>query len=351
LKNLEWENDQGTGGSVKNISLITDIPFWEMGNGQSARIRELYTFLANQSKLTLYYLGKETPPFPGLTFQNHDRRAQLASCLEKAQHDLIIIEKLHLDWVRALNLKDIPVYLDAHDLISERAKSFQRFNRKCGSLSFEEEIARFRKFDKIILLQKEETEKVLPFLGRDRLLLCPHPVVPEENGIVREEVETIGFFGGPSWPNIDGVQWFHDLILPLLGDLATKCVAHGAIVYSPFYAFSPRLVKGQLFSSLDSYYKNIDIAINPALYGSGLKIKTVEAIAYGIPLVTTSIGAQGLHEESGRSFLLADTPQEFAAAIRTLASSSTLRRQLSSRARAFARQHFTPQLCFASLLT
>jgi glycosyltransferase involved in cell wall biosynthesis len=336
---------------MKSIALITDISFWRIGQGENARIRELHAFLANHSQLTLYYLGEDDIPFPRVAFGSGDKQAPLASCLEKAQHDLIIIEKLNLGWITELNSPNSSVYYDAHDLISERKKSFQKFNRDCPAPSFEEELAFFRKFDKVIFVQKEEMERVAPWISKERLLHCPHPVVPEEEVALREEVETIGFFGGPSWPNIDSVQWFHDLVLPLLGDLGQKCAVHGTILYSPFSAFSPRLNRGQIFASLDSYYKNVDIAINPALYGSGLKIKTVEALSYGIPLVTTSVGAQGLLEESGRSFLLADTPGEFADAIQLLASSLSLRRQLSSRAKAFAGQHFTPHACFAPLLT
>jgi len=333
---------------MKNIGLITDIAFWEIGNGQNARIQELYAFLAQHSQLTLYYLGEDDLPFPGPIFQNCDK-VQLASCLKQAQHDLIIVEKMHLSWVADLEL-DALLYLDAHDIVSDRDKDFQQFGRTCSSLSWEEEMAIFCKFDKVIFLLKEEVEKVASVIGKDRLLHCPHPVIPEEKIVMREEVKTIGFFGGPSWPNIDSLQWFHDCVVPLLGDLAQKCILCGSINYSPFSAFSNRLARGPVFPSINSYYKNIDIAINPSLYGTGLKIKTVEAIAYGIPLVTTSQGALGLSEESNVSFLLADTPEDFAAAIRALDASWELRQRLSLHARAFAQQHFTPHACFSKLL-
>lgn len=334
---------------MKNIGLVTDIAFWEVGNGQNARIYELYTFLHKHCLLTLYYLGTEISPFPTPLIQYENKKTQLTACLQAAQHDLIIVEKLHLEWVADLQL-DAPIYLDAHDLISERAKSFQKFNRECAAISFDEEIAKFRKFDKVILMQKDEIEKVVPKLGKDKLLLCPHSVSSENDVIIREEVETISFFGGPSWPNVDGIQWFHDLVLPLLGDLAQKCIVQGAIVYSPFFSFSPQISKGKFFDSSPSYYKNIDIAINPILYGSGLKIKTVEAIAWGIPLVTTSVGAQGLNEEKGRSFLVADTPEEFAFAIYSLSASSALRRKISSQAKEYSKIHFSPSACFSALL-
>lgn len=336
---------------MKNIGLITDISFWRIGKGENARVWELYVFLSKHSKLTIYYLGEDTCPIPGrLAFQNSEKKLQLTACLEKAKHDFVIVEKIRLAWILDLGLKNITLYLDTHDLLSERAISFQRFNREDSTVSFEEELACLRRFNKVIFLQKEEFRTALPFLGEDRLLLCPHPVVPKENFAIREEVQSISFFGGLSWPNIDGIQWFHDSVLPLLGDLAQKCIVHGAFVKTPFPVFLPQLTKGQVFFNLNNYYKNVDISINPVLYGSGLKIKTVEALAYGIPMVTTSIGAQGLKEESGLSFLVADTAEEFAVAIRRLASCLDLRHQLSSNARIFARQHLTPHACFSVLI-
>ncbi len=335
---------------MKNIALATDASFWEIGLGAHARIRELYHFLACNSHFTLYYLGDEVCPFPGPSFQRGNKQKQLKGFLQAAKHDLLIVEYIHLHWAADFLLKGTKIYLDAIDLFSERTKSFAAYNRSIGSMTFDQEIGYFRKFDKVMFIQKEEMEKVLPHLGEDKLLLCPHPTVPEADAPIREEVQAISFFGSPSWPNVDGIQWFHDAVMPLLGNLGEKCIANGAFSTSPISIFSPRLAKGKVFPFLGDYYKGIDIAINPVLYGSGLKIKSVEAIAYGIPLVSTSAGAQGLLEQAGRSFLLADTPEEFAAAICALAASSGLRRRLSARALEYAQHNLTPQACFKSLI-
>src|ERR1700722_7640643 len=198
---------------MKSIGLITDVPFWKIGLGKHARIQELCRFLALRSRFTLYYLGEETVPFPGsIVFQGDDKPSQLRARLATADHDLLIVTYLHLHWVA--DFANVPIYLDAIDLHSERGKAFATHNLEVGYPSFEEELAIFRKFDKVIVMQKEELEKVLPHLRADRLLLCPHPVVPEASPPFREEVETIGFLGSPSWPNIDGMQWFHDAVLP-----------------------------------------------------------------------------------------------------------------------------------------
>jgi glycosyltransferase involved in cell wall biosynthesis len=332
-----------------DLALVTDIPFWVAGSGQNARIHALYSFLAIHSKLTLYYLGKSHCPFTSYHFHTQDKDSELAEQLRKGKHNRIIVETIYLDWITELGLTDTLIYLDAHDIVSDRIKAFQRFNRECGILSFEEEIKRLSKFDKVFFLQKEEVEKIIPHLGKERVLLCPHPVVPQNTISIRKQVKTIGFFGGSAIPNIDGIQWFYDAVIPLLGDLGEKCIVHGAINYFLPPSF-PRFARGHLLPSIESYYQDIDIAINPVLYGSGLKIKTVEALAYGIPLVTTSVGVQGLKEESNRSFLVADTPQEFAASLIKLASSFSLRSELSLSSKAFAERNFTPEACFNTLL-
>jgi glycosyltransferase involved in cell wall biosynthesis len=66
---------------------------------------------------------------------------------------------------------------------------------------------------------------------------------------------------------------------------------------------------------LPSFYQNAKMAISPLLEGTGVKIKNIEAIEYGLPIVTTSIGAQGLERFINRGLLIADTPKNFAEAI------------------------------------
>jgi hypothetical protein len=333
---------------MKKIGLITDLPFWEAGNGQNARIQELVQFLKDHSYFTLFWWGKKPPPLPAILLNNPE---DLRRELESSQLDLIIVEKLHLDWLLPYLPSSIPVYLDAHDLVSERSLAFHAHQRPSTGLSCTEEYERLGKFDKVILLQQREVDLAKQWLSQDRLLCCPHPTSLSSKPILRTQIEHVGFLGGPSWPNIDGIQWFHDLVIPRLGSLAEKCFINGAITYSPFAMFTPHLNKGKPIASLDHYYQTVDIAINPTFYGSGLKIKTVEALSYGIPLVTTRNGAEGLLDEADHSFLLADTAEEFAEAVKRLATSFSLREQLSTRSRKFAQEHLSPHACFQALIT
>ena len=86
----------------------------------------------------------------------------------------------------------------------------------------------------------------------------------------------------------------------------------------------------------ESFYGNIDIVVNPIEFGSGLKIKNVEALAYGKPLITTPHGANGFVDAPHASVLVADSPEQWQAAIDRLsdpeeiACTGKLARQLSA---------------------
>jgi hypothetical protein len=57
---------------------------------------------------------------------------------------------------------------------------------------------------------------------------------------------------------------------------------------------TPGLIKLGFVKELHTFYDAIDIALNPMVGGTGLKIKTVEPLSYGKPVLTTPSGAQGL---------------------------------------------------------
>jgi glycosyltransferase involved in cell wall biosynthesis len=92
-----------------------------------------------------------------------------------------------------------------------------------------------------------------------------------------------------------------------------------------------------------------DVAINPVQYGTGLNIKTIEALGYGMPLVCTPAGARGLEYAAGRAYLLATDDEEFIDSVVGLLSHLELARQLSAAACAFGREWNERQL--AGLLT
>ena len=168
--------------------------------------------------------------------------------------------------------------------------------------------------DRQILLQQDADIRVevLPNIHKVPALMAAHQRVP--NSLV--------FVGGFSHePNVDAMLYFCQDVLPLLriivphvrlrivGNAPTDEVKSLASEDITVVGFVPETAP-YLFSS--------DISIAPLRYGGGIKGKIGEALAHGLPVVTTPIGAEGFGFQVGKDVLVADTPQTFADAIVTL---------------------------------
>ena len=97
------------------------------------------------------------------------------------------------------------------------------------------------------------------------------------------------------------------------------------------------------------YYADCDAVIAPILFGGGTRVKIVEAMAFGRPVVSTEVGAEGLDLTDGRQILLVRSMEEFPAALAKLANDPTLRKSLVEEARKFQQLNFGPSTLAAAM--
>jgi len=96
-------------------------------------------------------------------------------------------------------------------------------------------------------------------------------------------------------------------------------------------------------------YTKARVAIAPLRFGAGVKGKVIEAMAHGVPCVTTTTGAQGLDAGADNALRVGDTPEEQAQMIlNLLADDETWRRQVAA-ARDFVRKHYTAEAQWVAL--
>ncbi len=151
-------------------------------------------------------------------------------------------------------------------------------------------------------------------------------------------VADLAFVGSFDWaPNIDGVDWFQREVLPLILRRRPDCSV--AIVGRK----PPRAVQ-----ELGVRYPGIHVTgtvpdVRPWLWGSkvsivplrvggGTRLKIFEAMAAGVPVVSTTIGAEGLGARDGDTIRIADAPEDFAAACIALLDDPAERERLRNRA-------------------
>jgi glycosyltransferase involved in cell wall biosynthesis len=109
-------------------------------------------------------------------------------------------------------------------------------------------------------------------------------------------------------------------------------------------ARAPGVVATGLVADLAEELSRADVCVVPVRFGSGTRIKILEAFAHQIPVVSTTIGAEGLDISHGRELLLADDPARFADACVTALTDCELRRRLVADARAFWSRNHQPDV-------
>ena len=158
----------------------------------------------------------------------------------------------------------------------------------------------------------------------------------------RRDCLFIGAFAHP--PNRDAVLWLAREILPLvraeIPDL--RCHVIGADPPAEIRALANEwLVVCGYVPDVDPFFDTCRLSVAPLRYGAGVKGKINQSLAHGLPVVTTSQGAEGMYLRDGESALIADDPSTFAAAMVQLYQDSKLWRRLSSGGLAVMETHFS----------
>jgi len=154
----------------------------------------------------------------------------------------------------------------------------------------------------------------------------------------RETGPTLVFTGTMDYrPNFDAITWFTSSIMPRL--LETHPGARLLVVGrdpppSVRRLAGPRVVVTGAVEDVRPYLAGADLYVVPMRLGGGVRFKVLEAMACGLPVVSTSMGADGIDVLDGEHLLLADEDHAFAAAIARLLGDEALRRSLMAAARA-----------------
>ncbi len=188
--------------------------------------------------------------------------------------------------------------------------------KKRALLNKEKEIATYKQADRIWVVT--ETDKnALSCIIIDK----PIDVIPNIHEKVEykksfEESSDLLFVGNFNHlPNRDAIPFFCKDIFPIILNKLpeVKLYIVGNNPPEEIKAWSsPQVIVTGYVPDLTPYLKKARISVNPLRYGAGMKGKIGEALSWGLPVVTTSIGAEGMGLIDGKEALIADLPQEFA---------------------------------------
>lgn len=298
----------------------------------------------------LHFLRESLPKFFGLPTFELDRARfgqsrKFKEILKNENYDTVIIS--YVLWANLLGrkkprkMRHEKYILDTHDFITAQFQLRRWFD--LGKY-FATEISTMRRFDYVLTLSEEERYLFAQFVGADKVLHVAHG---RSGGIRNAESDyDIIYVASANEHNVSAARWFFNEVYPLLPATARILVVGQVALHINTYA---NVTLVQQTERLNEYYAASRMAICPMFSGTGLKIKIVEAMAYGLPVVTSRWGTNGLPNKTRNGCVVATTAKDFADSIERLLIDKAHYDQVSAASKLFFDDHFDETIVYNTL--
>jgi polysaccharide biosynthesis protein PslH len=379
-----------------NVLILTDEPPVPGGTGVSLRYFQLVRALSMKHHVTIFCLSRVSPdnvvlaevencgcrvevihigtnklmhlfhclgallrgePFPNGYFWSWSARRSIRRLCREQRFDIVHVEHAHMaQYLSAIKkphgFKSVLFLHNIGPVMFRRIYEVEdRFLRKLEfwlaarfSETWEPRIC--VRFNRCVVFSENDRRNYMSYVrGRSPSIIpfgldaegatCLPP--PDEGG-------DLLFIGKMSYPpNRDAVHYFCRNILPLIhrkrGDVRLHVV--GRPVLSEFEEYA-RNGAVDIVGWVDDpvvLYRRCALSIVPIRAGSGIRMKILESLALGRPVVSTSLGCEGLGLTHGENIWIADTPEAFAEGVLHLLSDGALWRHLTGNGRRFIEEN------------
>jgi polysaccharide biosynthesis protein PslH len=293
--------------------------------------------------------------YPYVVASHYSRilRQKVSELLDNGHFDLI-----HCEWTPYLvNVPrcNIPLVVDAHNVESTiwRRYFLNEKNpvRKMYIYLQSKKMERFEgtflaSASRVIAVSENDRAEVIRWQGKCSVIengvdidyFCPNGSAAVPHSLV--------FCGGLDWrPNVDAVIYFLDEIWPIVSKNYPRCtltlVGRNPVPNQLEYVLRAKGVRlTGTVADVRPYIRNSSVVIVPLRIGSGSRLKILEAFAMGKPVVSTSVGAEGLRVRDEQEILLADTPDKFAERVSRLFEDNRLGDRLGREGRRLVEKEY-----------
>ena len=270
----------------------------------------------------------------------------------RVRPDLIWFFRLNAAWGAGCDRYAAPVVCDVDDLESKARSRAVRLlpHVKRVPAAFDSPLflraqrAAARNCDLLLVSNPDDVEEAAALTGR--------PTQAAPNGydfstppvFGRVPAERIVFYGALRYgPNLDGLDWFIQSVWPRIRRMLPEVrldVAGTSDSAMQRLANEPGVHLCGFVESIRAFVDDAALLIVPLRMGGGTRIKIIEAWALGLPVVSTTVGCEGLDARDGETLMVADDPGTFAEACVRLIGEPNLGVSMARRAFEFARRRF-----------
>ncbi len=231
----------------------------------------------------------------------HVAEEMLPLCRKYSRDTPVIFDTVDLHFVRQHREAE----LAQDDAIRQKARAMELLELKLGAEA-----------DAIVVVSPDEQDVLKKSLPHHRIAVVSN--IHEARAVIPpfESRRDFLFIGGfEHTPNVDAMLWFCAEIMPeIVKELpATTFHIIGSKMPESVRALAgDHVVTHGYVENVDLFFESCLLSVAPLRFGAGVKGKVNQSMSFGVPVVSTSIGAEGMHLTHEENILLADRPQEFA---------------------------------------
>lgn len=228
------------------------------------------------------------------------------------------------------------------DLYKESKGGIEKIRRYLAYWKFKNyENKIYRKFDLALVCSELDKIRALNYiqLDQNKIISIPNGVEVnhQKNHSISSTSPRIIFNGSLSyWPNFDAMNYFISEIFPLILEEIPDCqllITGKTDNVEKLPPINGKVVFTGFVEDINSLVSSCDACVVPLRHGAGTRLKILEAMAVGTPVITTSKGAEGLEVINDQHLLIKDNPHEFAAATIQVLRNTQLKDRLTREAR------------------
>ncbi|NVN98369.1 MAG: glycosyltransferase [Geobacteraceae bacterium] len=372
------------------MKILIVAPFvpWPLAHGGRIRLYHLLRGLAESNEVTLVCLSEEqnpdvgdlydfcrqvvtvfhkpafiscfwrfltgSVPYNAVRFHSHKLYEKLTELIRIRDFDLVHLETTHI-WSAAAFCGDLPVVLGTQNIESKILRQLeQRCTNSLKRLLYRLEIRKMQQFEEsawrscrlcLAVSNDERLEMIASGAPADRVITVPNGVDLQRFVLTpRPGGKRLLFLCGLDYhPNMDAARWLLNDIWPLIRRSvpdASLMLAGRKTDQLPLPVDAGVSGLGDP-SDVPACFATADALLVPLRIGAGTRLKILEAMAAGLPVISTSCGCEGTLARTGEHLLQAETPAAFAAACKVLLSDPAISTNISAAARKLVEENYS----------
>ena len=198
------------------------------------------------------------------------------------------------------------------------------------------ELIYYRQFDKVFTLTEQDRIGLNIFNPDLSVVYCNAAIDTAVDKWSNVSKPVLGFIGSfDHSPNIDAVKYLIEDIFPLVSnvrpDVQLVIAGKGNFPFQRYRNHSNIQFLGYV-NNLSDFYLNVSCVVIPLRFGGGVKVKTLEAMSYGVPIIASNIAIEGIKVQHGKHLLVANHADEFCNSILSLLDDTKQKNTLSNNA-------------------